>query len=325
MVDSFLDNHDVRRIDPKLEHIFGSLLDRKPNMGISLGTLRDMSWGDDAGEKTGSTANLSRFPVALGNAIDGDPLLVLSAKFDWYASRKLDGVRCITTMDIFVPFDVSKGLSLVDLSLQSRSGKDYPSLANLRPQLERLVQAPKLRQYLATDTFTVEEQADGVVKRLVLDGECCVMVPVSSLKDGKRAASVLTTETDGDSHRSAAAELWKDDGLIEDFAATQSQVARKSQVVEHPRFYLFDLIPGGEFTTLAGTTTFSERNARLNDLVDWLEAQLVKDGIEERMIKRMVQIKVDLRDLDGMYARSAEEGWEGLIFRADRPYKGSRT
>jgi len=32
-----------------------------------------------------------------------------------------------------------------------------------------------------------------------------------------------------------------------------------------------------------------------------------------------------VEDLEGMVERAAAEGWEGLILRADKPYKGSRS
>jgi DNA ligase-1 len=162
-----------------------------------------------------------------------------------------------------------------------------------------------LREWLDRDPLVVDASAGdgqvtqrpGVLKRLVLDGEVCVL-------------------------------RQSDDGFIEDFTAAVSQVRRKDVDVAHPAYFLLDVIPWCEFSAaseiptdqaMLKKTTFMERHQRSRTLSEFLGQQAGAG------VKLVPQVRVDtLSAVEKMVGQAAEQGWEGLVFRADAPYKGNR-
>ncbi|TYJ51967.1 hypothetical protein B9479_007433 [Cryptococcus floricola] len=281
---------------------------------------------------------LDKFEVALGKSIDPPFDALFSGRTGggvWYASRKLDGVRVLTFLDFMVPpsADGEEGggkPELIGTHFVSRSGRVFKSLSKLAGQLSTLAEYPKLGEMLSYDTETIPLSSDsssgtGIVKRLVLDGEVCVMRP-------KTPAELKISEAKDDG--SPASGIWQaNDPYVEDFPSTVSQV-RKSATIQHLSYFLFDLLPWGEVhakCALPGyglSQTFSQRAQALQELTSWFDKELEGQGVgkEGRMVKELRQCKVEgLGDVEGMVERAAEEGWEGLILRKDALYKGKRS
>jgi DNA ligase-1 len=131
-----------------------------------------------------------------------------------------------------------------------------------------------------------------------------------------------------------AAALWvEEDGLVEDFPATTSEIRRMNHTIEHPAYFLFDVLSWGEVSAKGALPpplgrTFGERIADLKQLTQWLDADLERQHVKERFTRMLVQWEVkgeQQEGVQGMVHRAADEGWEGLIFRADKPYKGTRS
>jgi DNA ligase-1 len=330
-------------VDLELIGVFERLLDRNLVAGFGARTLHDVPWLRSVGVKGGSSnppnskpaystsvpptapaRSLEIFQCALGKTID-PPFSDLSKHPRWFASRKLDGVRALTLLDFLVPSDGTSP-RLVSVQLVSRTGKEFTSLSNLRSQLRHTDAFPRLREWLERDPEEVRTQHDGVVKRLVLDGEVCVMRPRSA----EEMRRVAKRHDDG----IGAAALWvEEDGLVEDFPATTSEIRRMNHTIEHPAYFLFDVLSWGEVSAKGALPpplgrTFGERIADLKQLTQWLDADLERQHVKERFTRMLVQWEVkgeQQEGVQGMVHRAADEGWEGLIFRADKPYKGTRS
>ncbi|ODN78289.1 hypothetical protein L202_03936 [Cryptococcus amylolentus CBS 6039] len=281
---------------------------------------------------------LEKFEVALGKSIEPPFDALFSGRTGggvWYASRKLDGVRVLTFLDFLVPpsADGEEGggkPELISTHFVSRSGRAFKSLSKLGEQLSTLAEYPKLGEILSYDTETIplspySSSGTGIVKRLVLDGEVCVMRP-------KTPSELKISEAKDDG--SPASGIWQaNDPYVEDFPSTVSQV-RKSGTIQHLSYFLFDFLPWGEVHAkgaLPGyglSQTFSQRAQALQELTSWFDKELEAQGVgkEGRMVKELRQCKVEgLGDVEGMVERAAEEGWEGLILRKDALYKGKRS
>ena len=165
-----------------------------------------------------------------------------------------------------------------------------------------------------------------MVKRLVLDGEVCVMRPMTDLENEERRTRLSSSGTVG------ASALWeKNDHLVEDFPSTVSAI-RKAGSIPHPRYFLFDILSWAEVDAKDSAAqpglgkTFGQRIPELKELAEFLNEELAKQSVEEQMVRALVQWEVGgVEEVEGMVQRAADEGWEGLILRADKPYKGSRT
>lgn len=313
---------------PELLDVFYRLLDRSLTAGFSASTLKAVNWGpapakqgkSKAASKStdASTINLDSFSCALGKALDPPFNDLFNGKIcsRWWASRKLDGVRCVTYVDFFVP--KAGDPQVKNIQFLSRKGNEFTSLGNLERQLIGLAQWPGLRELLARDPVVLEEQPGGHVKRLVLDGEVCVMRPMTSEERALREQK--------DDGCTAAQDLWLNDGLTEDFQATVSRIKRRNQVIPHPAYFVFDVLSAAEFAAQGAVAspglglTFGKR---IRD-IEAMGSFWAQD--EHPLIRVLVQREVMTReDLDGMVQRASDEGWEGIMLRADTPYKGKRS
>lgn len=208
------------------------------------------------------------------------------------------------------------------MAFVSRTGKPFTSLAKLEKQLLRIAGFPKLSEWLDRDSEIIRQEDDGIVKRLVLDGEVCVMRPHTPRASQPR----------DDGTNSLANSLWTStENLIEDFPSTVAQV-RTNATIPHPAYFIFDTLSWAELNARKAINTpglgkvFSERVKEGEEIVGWLNGELKRLGVEEKSIKVLVQREVEsVSQVEGMVARAAEEGWEGLILRADKPYKGTRS
>jgi DNA ligase-1 len=123
---------------PEIRDIFFKVIDRNMRMGVSLQTLNRVFPNSSPD-----------FRVALAMPFKGDSSSLVSKGEPWYASRKLDGVRCLATATRISP----SGPWVVDC--RSRTGRPFVTLQKVQIAL---VEA--LRNYNGPN--------------LVFDGEICV-------------------------------------------------------------------------------------------------------------------------------------------------------
>ncbi|WRT69371.1 uncharacterized protein IL334_006355 [Kwoniella shivajii] len=269
---------------------------------------------------------LDKFEVALGKSLEPPFDSLFKGGSQWYASRKLDGVRCITFLDLLIPFNSASStdpLEVLSIHFVSRTGKPFTSLAKLQEQLLHLSHLPGLRKWLDVDPTIVEEQPEGVVKRLILDGEVCVM-------KRKTEEELITSQARDDG--SVADTMWiANDPFVEDFSSTVSAM-RRSDTIQHLNYFLFDVLSFAELDNKTSIQQpglgkrFGERIEDIRHLGAWLNGKLDEVGVHEKMVKDLKQIKVvGVKDVEGMVERAAREGWEGIILRKDEGYRGKRS
>jgi DNA ligase-1 len=341
------DNYKLKEGKEAEFELFGRLLDRNLIAGFGARTLSMVDWKTDTRKPEESATvdtkssnppsttkpvnhptptftqaqdlptprrNLKSFPVALGKSIEPPFTEIAKSSCKWYASRKLDGVRVIAFIDILI-YDDGFSARVHDINFFSRTGKAFTSLGKVRDQFVRLVACcPVVWGLLEShDGNIVGLNEEGSIKRLVFDGEVCVMREKTGLGVSEKKLDEGT----------GAGAIWSDDSLEEDFTSTVSEIRRMAPYeISHPVYYIFDVLPYDLFAAGKGPSKFSERVRDIRDLGDWLAAP----ENEQKILRPLAQWEIkDPSEIDGMVARAADEGWEGLVLRADKPYKGSRS
>ncbi|WWC95272.1 hypothetical protein V866_002131 [Kwoniella sp. B9012] len=353
--------------DQRLLFTFGRLLERNLTAGFGANTLKQVKWpnniqstkpsvsaeGSLSSEKAISTpssspsplsyntdktpihpqsATLDKFEVALGKSLEPPFEPLFKDGSQWYASRKLDGVRCITFLDFLVPSSSNpesasstQPLELVSVHFVSRTGKPFTSLTKLEEQLQHLSKLPELKSWLDVDPLIVESRPGGVIKRLVLDGEVCVMRPKTP-----EELHAAQARDDG----SLADTVWMaNDNYTEDFQSTVSLMRRSGETIQHLSYFIFDVLSYSELNAKKSLPAqeglgkkFGKRIEDIRSLGRWLNGHLDDLGVKEKMVKDLKQIKVgDAKEVEEMVERAAREGWEGIILRKDEEYKGKRS
>ncbi|OCF61681.1 hypothetical protein L486_01339 [Kwoniella mangroviensis CBS 10435] len=356
VVHGFLAANDVLD-DHRLLSTFGRLLDRNLAAGFGANTLKQVIWPNGpqttkpSASAEGSLSNgkaisyntdktpihpqsatLDKFEVALGKSLEPPFEPLFKDGSQWYASRKLDGVRCITFLDFLVPSSSNpesasgiQPLILVSAHFVSRTGKEFTSLIKLEEQLQHLSKLPELRSWLDVDPLIVETRPEGVIKRLVLDGEVCVMRPKTP-----EESHAAQARDDG----SLADTMWiANDNYTEDFQSTVSLMRRSGATIQHLSYFIFDVLSYSELNAKKSLPAqeglgkrFGKRIEDIRSLGKWLNGHLDDLGVKEKMVRDLKQIKVgDAKEVEEMVERAAREGWEGIILRKDEEYKGKRS
>jgi DNA ligase-1 len=101
---------------------------------------------------------------------------------------------------------------------------------------------------------------------------------------------------------------------LETFKGVMKEIRRKNHTIKNPKFKIFDLLTVDEFSEGKGSTNFSERYAKLKAL----KLTDTMDVLEQKRI-------ADKSAIDELMDLAKKSGWEGLIVRADTPYKGKRS
>jgi DNA ligase-1 len=236
----------------------------------------------------------------------------------WYASRKLDGVRCLVVVDVVIETtpnvsresDSNVKVKFLRGQAYSRTGKAFATLGEVTQDIESvcdgwsgLATLLKDEPYLTYSDSEIDGRtASRGIKRFVLDGETCILRP--SVEEGG--------------------------ALVEDFKEIVSLVRRKQGTIPNVSMFLLDLLPWGSFHPGDLRQDFPMRaktfGDRLKDCAAFLtRMKEVKKG-EEGTIRALGQNVVRcVEDVESLIGTAAEEGWEGLILRKDVAYEGKRT
>jgi len=136
---------------------------------------------------------------------------------------------------------------------------------------------------------TLDVVADGIkalgISNVVLDGELCLL----------------------------------DDNGNEDFQGVMKQLKKKDHTIPNPSFKIFDMISHNEFYSKKGESNkpYSIRYANLNEVMK-------NNSCFCLSVLEQQQIKND-DDFNEWSSKATQNSWEGLIIRADAPYKGKRS
>jgi len=110
-----------------------------------------------------------------------------------------------------------------------------------------------------------------------------------------------------------------DDNGNEDFQGIMKQIKKKDHTIPNPSYKIFDMISHDEFYSKKGEKNkpYSIRYANLNEVMK-------NNSCFCLSVLEQQQIKAD-DDFNEWSSKAAKNSWEGLIIRADAPYKGKRS
>lgn len=252
------------------------------------------------------------FSVALARTVETDRLLGLpwgrapDGTANWYASRKLDGVRCIVVIDLAFPRAGPPQITHVYTA--SRTGKPLHSLSLFRDQLgEELRLCTPFQQAVRDMCMQVRRPP---LRRVVLDGELCVWTLAEAQDDAAPSIDASSPPTAPD-----------------DYRAIVSAVRRKNGApLRHARYYPFDLLTYHEFAHWdepgrRAPLPFAARAGMLQAIAAWC-AENRPDGPLHPLVQEPTYDAASaLRQME----RAIQQGWEGIVLRENRAYEGKRT
>lgn len=275
---------------------------------LGVGTVRR------AGTETDDTIPGLHYPfsVALARTVETEKLQGLpwgrapDGAANWYASRKLDGVRCIVVIDLAFPRAGPPQITHVYTA--SRTGKPLHSLSLFREQLgEELRQCTPFQE--AVRTMCMQGRRSPL-RRVVLDGELCVWAQAEAKHDG-------VPSVDGSSPPAAP----------DDYRAIVSAVRRKNGApLRHARYYPFDLLTYEEFAHWdepgrRAPLPFAARASMLQAIAAWCAEKRPEGPLHPLAQEPTYDAASAVRQVE----RAIQQGWEGIVLRENRAYEGKRT
>ena len=110
-----------------------------------------------------------------------------------------------------------------------------------------------------------------------------------------------------------------DDDGNEDFQGVMKELRKKDHTIVNPSYKIFDMLTHDEFYSKKGEDN-RPFSVRLNNLKEIMKKN------ECVCLSLLEQVKTETDDdFASMTSYSSEENWEGLMLRADTPYKGKRS
>ena len=105
----------------------------------------------------------------------------------------------------------------------------------------------------------------------------------------------------------------------EDFQGIMKELRKKDHTIQNPSYKIFDMISHDEFYSKKGEShkTYSHRYNNLQQVMRNNSCVCLSVLAQEKII--------DDNHFAEWAAKSSEYGWEGLMLRADEPYKGKRS
>lgn len=272
-------------LDDAQRETFYRVLDKNMKMGISIATINSVF-----------PESISTFKVALAKTFKDEAELkkILTSKgdvTDWYASRKVDGLRCLTILQSIDPHVKDRA---ADWKVQffSRTGKALVTLGKVEEAIKQSIlalgkDAKKDELVMKAQDFLQNARDSG---GFVLDGEMCVL------------------ESDADD-----GEDWK-----ENLQLTMQVRRAEGHSVLDPAYFVFDCLTMEEFILGKGQRSFAER-------LDILKG-LLKMARQDRVVQVLEQQNLSSREeLKSMISTGIAKGWEGVMLRKNVGYEGKRT
>jgi DNA ligase-1 len=110
-----------------------------------------------------------------------------------------------------------------------------------------------------------------------------------------------------------------DENGNEDFQGVMKELRKKDHTIPNPSFKIFDMLKENEFWSNKGNND-RPFSARLSDLKKIMENNTCPclSVLEQEKIK-------DNCHFEQWVSKSTQNNWEGLMLRADKPYKGKRS
>ncbi|CAO3565050.1 unnamed protein product [Mortierella alpina] len=277
----------------------------------------------------------------------------------WFASRKLDGVRCLVRID-----RTTGGIETL-----SRNGRGFDSLGRVQDALRSLMRASNGNEQKGRDVFFAravglgppnssasERERQDLPDSLILDGEVCVFLKeptVQTTTTGAQGQDVVQTSSPGDDEfgrevfLKAVSAVKR--GLIEDDSHGQrlgdtgdEEAIRngrdKASLADTMKlgtdvgseaivYCLFDCLTDKEFAERTGSRPFSARIQGLTKALLLTQGRNSSAIASARgLIRVLHQTRIEsFAQLETMVAKGSERGWEGVMLRKDVGYEGKRS
>ncbi|KAF8980296.1 hypothetical protein BGZ46_004402 [Entomortierella lignicola] len=281
----------------------------------------------------------------------------------WFASRKLDGVRCLIRVDRH-----TGGIETL-----SRNGRSFESLTAIQEALRQVISSHSGVQ--KSDDLHNPHSWDVFFKRalgytnpkekmppgetlpdvLYLDGEVCIFMkePTPELEndDIKSEGLITIGESEGGLGKEnflrsvsyAKRGLSEIEQNLVDENKHHEETVDKDKIETGlteaeitPVYCVFDCLTDVEFNSRTGSRPFS---ARIQGIANALSsspssttpsqgtgASDVSTNLKSAAIKVLKQTKIEnVAQLEKMIAKSANRGWEGIMLRKDIGYEGKRS
>ncbi|KAK3820029.1 MAG: hypothetical protein J3Q66DRAFT_281275 [Benniella sp.] len=241
----------------------------------------------------------------------------------WFASRKLDGVRCLIRVD----------RSTGGIETLSRNGKGFESLESIQTALRKVMTRSNGHSQSSGswDGFFARvmgldpsdpKTADLLPEQLIFDGEMCAF-----LKEAEPEQKITANGDDGNREAVVIGGRGNDELGQEHFLKTVSLVKRgwsETDESEMVVYCIFDCLTDKEFMDRKGTRPFSER---LQGVARALyEESEGEDDPSAKLLRILKQTKLKtFEQLEKMVAMGMERGWEGVMMRKDIGYEGKRS
>lgn len=132
------------------------------------------------------------------------------------------------------------------------------------------------------------------------------------VRDGIKALGVTNVVFDGEL-------CLVDDEGNEDFQGVMKQLKKKDHTIPNPSFKIFDMISHDEFYSKKGEKNrpYSIRLANLTEIMNKNECPCLT-VLEQELVHNDEHFQEWVKE-------AANYGWEGVMLRADEPYKGKRS
>ena len=132
------------------------------------------------------------------------------------------------------------------------------------------------------------------------------------VRDGIKALNITDVVFDGEL-------CLVDDNGNEDFQGVMKQLKKKDHTIPNPSFKIFDMITHDEFYSKKGEKNrpYSIRLANLTEIMSKNECPCLT-LLEQELIHNDEHFQEWVKE-------AADYGWEGVMLRADEPYKGKRS
>ncbi|KAF9934489.1 hypothetical protein BGZ65_003740, partial [Modicella reniformis] len=264
----------------------------------------------------------------------------------WFASRKLDGVRCLVRVD-----RLTGGIETL-----SRNGNNFESLGSIQASLleamargngsyegsgrwdrffARVMGLDIQSDLKRRDSGT----ADMLPEQLIFDGEVCIFSkePLLDTENKKMKENVEdegSVVIGGGDDEFGRENFLKASGLVrrgcsENSDNSDEETARKGDDGSETFVYcIFDCLTGKEFTDRKGIRPFSDR-------IQGVARALYKDdgmmhegdsNASARLLRILKQTEIKTyKQLEEMITMGMKRGWEGIMLRKDIGYQGKRS
>ncbi|KAG0365994.1 hypothetical protein BC939DRAFT_527975 [Gamsiella multidivaricata] len=277
---------------------------------------------------------------------------------EWYASRKLDGVRCLVRVD-----RLTGGIETI-----SRNGKGFEGLTLIQDALHDVVRTRYsadqggqegwdgfFARALGLDGHSGAELPD----QLIMDGEVCMFLteplhesPAAAVEDAQAAVDVKAVVVGGTDDGFGRENFLKAISFVrrgmtdeDDNAYFESSTNKDAEEsldlqgrgdrgdstsgsslggTEMPVYCIFDCLTDKEFRERIGTRPFSQRIRGIADALSKVSQQ--KGGSVVGLMRVLQQTKIEsFEQLQRMVNKGMKRGWEGVMLRKDIGYEGKRS